>query len=325
MGGILSTIDNNNQVISIMKEDNMNRNNQSNPAINTSELINLYNKGFIKFIVNQKSIKEQITKIWIESGLDKLEEFEEINNPSQLINDTSQQINDTSQLINDTGQQTSTFTPPNFKDSFTYKTMKQIVDNNTLNISMLLLPLLIGSNTGLYSVLKQPTNSDSIVILIPNIIFSENYNQYFDTFIKTFVKKPSKDTNLLIKLLGSINKKENYNIINSEIKLFNIVNLLLRMSMINQLKNINTRNIIIQENIINIIIDEISNIINIIPSDKCYLDFGLIKSEPDICKSTVSTEPTSTTNYLSNPYVIICCCLICIIFILIIVNLKKKK
>ncbi len=318
MGGFLATLDDNNKVVSIMKQDAFNKNN-SQPAVDTSELVSLYNKGFIKLVIDINLIKNYITKIWNRVGIDESDISGNSNN-------------------------------------FIFKSMNSIVDGN-FKVDSLLLPIMIGSNYGLYSLIKQTGPNDPITIIFPNIIFSEYYNTYFNTFLKINKMEDNnfKMQEVVIKLLGTINT--NNNIINNEIKFYNIINLLLRISFVAQFHTLKLP-IEKQENITNLYIEEIVNIINLIPSDKCYSDIGIIKSDPNICTDSSSVPapmsssapapmsssvqvpvsvpvpvpvPESTTTESSssivNPLTISCCCCCCLIilFIFLLINFFSKN
>ena len=136
---------------------------------------------------------------------------------------------------------------------------------------------------------------------------------------------------MLIQLISSINQKTNYTILNNEIRLLNTLNLLFKLAILSQLIGYTT-NPTIKQNIINIFIDEVTNIINMIPSDKCYLESGIITTEPNIClsgpvpgSSPVQTTTITTTKYSSpvNPFYIsyMCSCCCCIIFIFMMIKL----
>ena len=209
------------------------------------------------------------------------------------------------------------------QNDFVYKQMKTIV-TGPINIQALMMPLLIGSNSGLYSVVKPNVGDTNISILIPQIIFTENYYDYFSGFRKVFSLTPDKNQEILPKLIGSINKKGNYKIINSQIKLFNIINLLLRLALVYQLKSIYfIGSPVLQENMSNIFIDEITNIINLIPSDKCYSNNGLIKMYPNLC---LNNEAFTNTEVVANINTSSSCnfWIILVIFLLAYLYISKK-
>jgi hypothetical protein len=192
------------------------------------------------------------------------------------------------------------------QNNFIFKTMRNIVSGQ-FNIHSLTMPLLLGSNSGLYSVVTPNIGDTSISILIPVIIFTENYNVYFNTLNKIFSREPDKNQDTLVEILGSINKKENYEIINSQIKLFNIINLLLKLALVYQLKNIySVTTPVIQDNISNIFIDEITNIIKLVPSDKCYSNNSMIKMYPNPCVNNEGfTNTRSSCDYWLILFIII--------------------
>jgi len=299
MGGVLAKLDKNNKLIT-MKDS-------VNPNLDYSKIIDLYNNGFIKYNIDINLLKTYLINLWDKTN------FKSIDISGQL------------------GQ-----------NNFIFAQLKEILQEpNTVNtdrskLSMLGIPLILGTNTGLYTMLEQTTTS--FTILIPNIIFSKDYNIYFNTYLDSITYKTNNSTDIenkkmLIQLISSINQKTNYNIINNEIRLLNTLNLLFKLAILSQLIGYTT-NATIKQNIINVFIDEVSDIINMIPSDKCYLNSGIINTEPNICLSTsapvsgpVSDKHTKTTitthSSFFNPFTIsyICSCCCCIIFILMIIKL----
>ena len=299
MGGVLAKLDQNNKIIT-MKD-------ARNPNLDYSKIIDLYNNnGFIKYNIDINSLKTYLKNLWDKTN------FESIDISGQPVH-----------------------------NNFIFTQLKEILQEpNTLNtdrskLSMIGIPLILGTNTGLYTMLEQTTTS--FTILIPNIIFSKDYNNYFNTYLDSITNKTNnpadiENKRMLIQLITSINQKTNYTILNNEIRLLNTLNLLFKLAILSQLIGYTT-NPTIKQNIINVFIDEVTNIINMIPSDKCYLESGIITTEPNICLSasgpspvpTTSTTITKTTTYSSpvNPFYIsyMCSCCCCIIFIFMMIKL----
>lgn len=298
MGGVLAKLDQNNKLIT-MKD-------ARNPNLDYSKIIDLYNNnGFTKFNIDINSLKTYLKNLWDKTN------FESIDISGQPVH-----------------------------NNFIFTQLKEILQEpNTLNtdrskLSMIGIPLILGTNTGLYTMLEQTTTS--FTILIPNIIFSKDYNNYFNTYLDSITNKTNnpadiENKRMLIQLITSINQKTNYTILNNEIRLLNTLNLLFKLAILSQLIGYTT-NPTIKQNIINVFIDEVTNIINMIPSDKCYLESGIITTEPNICLSASGSSPvpgsttiTKTTTYSSpvNPFYIsyMCSCCCCIIFIFMMIKL----
>jgi len=318
MGGVLAKLDQNNKIIT-MKD-------ARNPNLDYSKIIDLYNNnGFIKYNIDINSLKTYLKNLWDKTN------FVSIDISGQPI------------------QNNNIFTQ-----------LKEILQEpNTVNtdrskLGTIGIPLILGTNTGLYTMLEQTTTS--FTILIPNIIFSKDYNNYFNTYLDSITNKTNNSVDIenkrmLIQLITSINQKTNYTILNNEIRLLNTLNLLFKLAILSQLIGYTT-NPTIKQNIINVFIDEVTNIINMIPSDKCYLESGIITTEPNICLTVPGTVPgtttgpdkdtttvpgtgsitgpdknttTTTTTYSSsvNPFYIsyMCSCCCCIIFIFMMIKL----
>ena len=330
MGGVLAKLDQNKKIITMRDE--------RNPNLDYSKIINLYNNnGFTKFNIDINSLKTYLKNLWDKTN------FESI--------DISGQVDP----FGPTGQIT--------RNNYILTQLKQILQEpNTVNanrskLGMIGIPLILGTNTGLYTMLEEI--STSFTILIPNIIFSKDYNNYFNTYLDSITNKTNKSADIennkmLIQLISSINQKTNYSILNNKIRLLNTLNLLFKLAILSQLIGY-MNNATVKQNIINIFIDEVTNIINMIPSDKCYLESGIITTEPNICipvsgpvtgpTSGSTTGPTSgsttgsttgpspvqttttttTTKYSSsvNPFYIsyMCSCCCCIIFIFMMIKL----
>ncbi len=316
MGGVLATLDKNNKVITM--KDSM------NPNIDYSKIIDLYNNnGFIKYNIDINLLKNYLKNLWNKTNLESL--IQENQPPSEPPSEPSSKL----------------FGPSNimlmqFKEIVNEPEIPNISRSKLNIISM---PLLLGSNTGLYCMLQQ--ESSSITILLPNIIFLKEFNTYFNTYTDSIINKinnASKQENniFLVNLLTSINEKTNYNLVNNQIRLLNIINFIFKLAILSQLIGY-INNTTIKQNIIKVFIDEVSDIINMIPSDKCYLNSGIINTEPNICTTTEVSKPTTevskpttevvttTTTHFSffNPFTIsyICSCCCCIIFILMIIKL----
>ena len=73
----------------------------------------------------------------------------------------------------------------------------------------------------------------------------------------------------------------------------------------------------------NIFIDEITNIINLIPSDKCYSNNGLIKMYPNLC---LNNEGFTNTEVVANINTSSSCnfWIILVIFLLAYLYISKK-
>jgi hypothetical protein len=302
MGGVLAKLDQNNKIIT-MKDSR-------NPNLDYTKIIDLYNNnGFIKYNIDINSLKTYLKNLW-----DKTK-FESIDISGQPV-----------------------------QNNYILTRLKEILQEpNTVNtdrskLSMIGIPLILGTNTGLYTMLEQTTTS--FTILIPNIIFSKDYNNYFNTYLDSITNKTNNTSDIenkkmLIQLITSINQKTNYTILNNEIRLLNTLNLLFKLAILSQLIGYTTHPTI-KQNIINVFIDEVTNIINMIPSDKCYLDSGIITTEPNICSqvpvpgpvpSQVQTITTTTYSSFFNPFYIsyMCSCCCCIIFIFMMIKLLSPS
>lgn len=306
MGGVLAKLDQNNKLIT-MKD-------ARNPNLDYSKIIDLYNNnGFIKYNIDINSLKTYLKNLWDKTN------FQSIDTSGQPM-----------------------------QNNYILTQLKEILQEpNTVNtdrskLGMIGIPLILGTNTGLYTMLEQTTTS--FTILIPNIIFSKDYNNYFNTYLDSITNKTNnpadiENKRMLIQLISSINQKTNYTILNNEIRLLNTLNLLFKLAILSQLIGYTT-NPTIKQNIINIFIDEVTNIINMIPSDKCYLESGIITTEPNIClhvpvpgpvvgpspvPGSTTTTTTTTTKYSSpvNPFYIsyMCSCCCCIIFIFMMIKM----